>query len=224
MSGRALVWPLLSALLSGCYATDAVNRHYDLSKVRRIGVLTFDYGRHEPFGAEDIFAKHLLERGYQVIERTRLEAVLREQKLSATGMLAPETAKGLGKLLGIDAVILGQVTSYEAERKMLVTVDSLSSRSEPVFETKQEKQEDGTVIEVRHQIGKKVTEERKKIPFMLPVEAEVGLAVKLVDVETGEIVWVGSDTSQGVNGPLATEWIASGLVKRLAKRWLPRAL
>lgn len=217
-----VAFPLISALLAGCYATDAINRNYDLSKVRRIGVLAFDYGRHEPFGAEDIFAKQLLERGYLVVERARLETIIREQSLSTTGLLSPETAKGLGKVLGVDAIVLGQVTNYEPERKMLLMVDSHSTHEEPVFDKKKEKDADGKMVEVKYQIGKKVTEETKKIPFMLPVEAEVGLAVKLVDVESGEVVWVGSDTSQAVNGAIATEWIASYLVKRLSKKWTPR--
>ena len=221
MSVKRSVLPLLSMLLAGCYATDAINKNYDLNKMRRIGVLAFDYGRHDSFGAEDIFAKQLLEKGYQVVERTRLEAIIREQHLSVSGLLSPDTAKGLGRVLGVDAVLLGQVTSYEPERKMLLMVDSHSTHEEPVFDKKKEKQEDGKMVEVKYQIGKKVTEETKKIPFMLPVEAEVGLAVKLVDVESGEVVWVGSDTSQAVSGAMATEWIASYLVKRLSKRWKP---
>lgn len=211
-----------AALLAGCLVPDAVDRSYDQTRVRRIGVLSFDYGRHERFGAEDIFAKHLLSRGYQVVERARLEAVMREQNLSQTGLLSPGTAKGVGRVLGVDALLLGQVTAYEAERKTLVMVDSLATREEPVFEKVKEKQPDGKTLEVTRQIGKKVTEERRQIPFMLPVDAEVGLAVKLVDVETGEVVWVGTETSQGVNGPLAADWIASHLVKRLSKKWQPR--
>ena len=124
MSVKRSVLPLLSMLLAGCYATDAINKNYDLNKMRRIGVLAFDYGRHDSFGAEDIFAKQLLEKGYQVVERTRLEAIIREQHLSVSGLLSPDTAKGLGRVLGVDAVLLGQVTSYEPERKMLLMVDS----------------------------------------------------------------------------------------------------
>lgn len=210
-----------AALAAGCLTSDAINKGYDQTKVRRIGVLAFDYGGRAPFGAEDIFAKHLLDRGYRVVERSRLESVMREQNLSLTGLLAPGTAKGVGAVLGVDAVMLGQVTAYEPERKTLVMVDSRMTREEPVFEKKNEKHKDGVLREVTRQVGKTVTSEVKQIPFMLPVDAEVGLAVKLVDVETGEVVWVGTETGQGVNGALATDWIASHLVKRLAKKWLP---
>lgn len=223
MTPRAALSLLAPALLGGCLATDAVNRNYDLSKVQRIGVAAFDYGPHRTFGAEDIFEKHLLERGYQVIERARLEAVLREQKLSLTGALSPETAKRVGKVLGVDALLLGQVTAFEPERKELVMIESRSAREEPVFEKRRHRRKDGTFFEVNEVVGKKESVETKQIPFMMPIEAEVGLAVKIVDVETGELVWAGSDTSQGVSAPLAAEWIASRLVKSLSKKWKPGA-
>ncbi len=222
MNKRAFVLLVISSLLSGCYTTDAINRNYDLSRVRRIGVLAFDYGRHQPFGAEDIFAKHLLKRGYHVVERVRLESIMREQKLSITGILSPDSAKNMGKILGVDVVVLGQITTYVAERKMLMVVDSQSTREEPVFEKKKEKNAEGKMVVVTRQIGVKVTRVTKQIPFMMPVEAEVGLAVKLVDVESGEMVWIGSDTNQGINVPLAMEGIASYLVKRLSKKWRPQ--
>lgn len=209
-------------LLGACLDKDVLNKNYDVSKVQRIGVLTFEYGAHPAFGAEDIFAKHLLGRGYQVIERTRLESVMAEQKLSLTGMLNPGTAKGVGKILGVDAVMVGQVTSFVPERKELVMIESRSKREEPVFEKKKKTKADGTVVEVNEVIGKKEFFDSKQIPFMMPVEAEVGLAVKLVDVESGEIIWAGSDTSQGVNAPVSAEWIASHLVKSLSKKWKPR--
>lgn len=219
---RALPVLLLPLALGACIASDAINASYDRSRIQRIGVLDFDYGGRPAFGAEDIFEKNLLERGYKVVERGRLQAVIKEQNLGVTGLLSPETAKGIGKLLGVDAVILGQVTAYEPERKMMVMVDSHSTKLEPVFEKRKEKQADGTMLEVTRQVGTKTTEQAKQIPTLLPVEAEVGIAVKLVDVESGEVVWVGSETSQGVNGPVATEWIASYLVKRLSKKWVAR--
>lgn len=219
---RAASWAIaLSLFLGGCIAPDAISRNYDLGKVRRIGVMSFNYGRYDDFGAEDIFAKHLLDRGYQVVERARLEAILKEQKLSAAGVFAPETTKGVGKLLGVDAVLLGQVNAYEPQRKTLITLESFATREEPVYEKRKEKQPDGSFVEANHLIGKKVTRERKAIPTLLPIDAEVAIAVKLVDVESGEVVWIGSDTGQGLNAALAVEWIAQYLVKRLAKKWRP---
>ncbi|MBI3297041.1 MAG: hypothetical protein HYZ75_02675 [Elusimicrobia bacterium] len=216
-------WRVVAAalLFGACRTTDAVNKSYDLSKVKRIGVLAFDYGSYPRFGAEDIFAKHLLEKGYRLIERSRLEAVMGELKLGAAGVLSPDGAKAVGKVLGVDAVVMGQITAYEPERKTLVMVDSHTAHDEPIFKQFMERGPKGKMREVTRQVGVNTTRETKQIPFMMPVEAAVGLAVKLVDIESGEVVWAGSDTNEGVNGPLATEGIAARLVKGLAKKWKP---
>lgn len=45
----------------------------------------------------------------EVIERSRLNEVLREQDLAAQGVLDPGTAKKIGNILGADAVVTGSV-------------------------------------------------------------------------------------------------------------------
>ncbi len=47
---------------------------------------------------------------YTLIERSRIEQVLREQAFGATGAVDENQAAALGKLLGVDAMIIGQVT------------------------------------------------------------------------------------------------------------------
>jgi TolB-like protein len=46
-----------------------------------------------------------------VVDRTNLQQLLRENKLSMEGLVNPETSKKLGKLIGIDTVIVGTVTT-----------------------------------------------------------------------------------------------------------------
>jgi curli biogenesis system outer membrane secretion channel CsgG len=45
---------------------------------------------------------------FKVIDRSKLELILKEQKLSLTGIIAPEKMKELGKLYGIDALLFGR--------------------------------------------------------------------------------------------------------------------
>ncbi|MCP5103451.1 MAG: hypothetical protein GY950_08740, partial [bacterium] len=44
---------------------------------------------------------------YEVVERSRIQGVLKEQDFSNSGMVDPEQAAQLGKVLGVDAVIFG---------------------------------------------------------------------------------------------------------------------
>ena len=50
---------------------------------------------------------------FRVLERSKLEHVLREQDLGASGRVQPGTAAKIGKLTGAQYLILGTVTSYE---------------------------------------------------------------------------------------------------------------
>jgi len=51
---------------------------------------------------------------YQIIERTQLEKVLKEQKLNMSGLLDESQAVSVGKLLGVEVIIMGN-TSYSSK-------------------------------------------------------------------------------------------------------------
>ena len=67
---------------------------------------------------------------FQVMERSNLNAILKEQKLSSTGLIDPETAKQLGKLKMVDAVIVGNIApfgnSFRVTIKILDTETGMS--------------------------------------------------------------------------------------------------
>lgn len=54
-------------------------------------------------------------RAFRVVERTKLESVLEEQNLMASGRAAPSAAAQFGKVTGAQYLIMGTVTSYEEE-------------------------------------------------------------------------------------------------------------
>jgi len=51
-----------------------------------------------------------LSQGFDVVDRTHLRALLKEHKLSSTGLIDPATARELGRIAGVDALITGTVT------------------------------------------------------------------------------------------------------------------
>ena len=68
-------------------------------------------------GMSEMLITELAKEGtYTVVERSRLEAVLKEQNLSSTEQFDPATAAEIGKLLGVDAVIVGNVTQFGMEK------------------------------------------------------------------------------------------------------------
>jgi FlgO protein len=53
-----------------------------------------------------------------LINRTRLNEIMKENKLDATGLTDPETVKELGKIANVDALIVGTVTPLDQTVKL----------------------------------------------------------------------------------------------------------
>lgn len=52
---------------------------------------------------------------FEVVERTRLESVLKEMELGFTGIIDDKTAQSIGKILGADAIVIGTITDLGKE-------------------------------------------------------------------------------------------------------------
>jgi TolB-like protein len=53
-----------------------------------------------------------LGKGFEVVDRTHLKSIIAEHKLSATGLIDPKTARKLGKIAGVEALITGTLTPF----------------------------------------------------------------------------------------------------------------
>src|SRR5689334_22251823 len=98
---------------------------------KRVAVLDFEYGTVKStadaaFGTSvdvgrgmcDLLVKHLVKDGtYSVIERKSLDKILAEQNFSTSDRANPASAAKIGKLLGVDAIIVGSITQFGGENK-----------------------------------------------------------------------------------------------------------
>lgn len=98
---------------------------------KRVAILDFDYGTVHSnvsalFGSDidvgkgitDLLVKYLVKDGtYSVIERKSLDKVMAEQNFSNSDRANPASAAKLGKLLGVDAIIVGSITQFGGESK-----------------------------------------------------------------------------------------------------------
>lgn len=68
-----------------------------------------DLGRYLP---EKLITElfKLNSEGFSIIERRQLSKVLKEQKLSTTGLIDSKTMQKVGKILGVDALVTGSIT------------------------------------------------------------------------------------------------------------------
>jgi curli biogenesis system outer membrane secretion channel CsgG len=98
---------------------------------KRVAVLDFDYGSVRSvvqayFGADQdvgkgisiLLEQKLVEDGkYRVIDRTALEKILKEQNFSNSDRADASTAAKIGRILGVNALIVGTITQFGAENK-----------------------------------------------------------------------------------------------------------
>ena len=61
-------------------------------------------------------------KGFEVVDRTHLKSIITEHKLSATGLIDPQTARKLGKIAGVEALITGTITPFGDSIRLSVKV------------------------------------------------------------------------------------------------------
>ncbi len=98
---------------------------------KRVAIIDFEYGTVRSasaavFGTDvdvgkgicDLLVKYLVKDGsYTVVERRALDKLLAEQNFSTSDRANPATAAKIGKILGLDAIIVGSITQFGNETK-----------------------------------------------------------------------------------------------------------
>ena len=98
---------------------------------KRIAILDFDYATVYSdvgyiFGSNvdvgkgiaDLLVTKLVQGGqYSVIERKQLDKIIAEQNLGASGRVDEATAVRIGKILGVDALIMGSIHTFGRDDK-----------------------------------------------------------------------------------------------------------
>ncbi|HTV07120.1 MAG TPA: CsgG/HfaB family protein [Acidobacteriaceae bacterium] len=118
------------AWTSGLWAQSAGPAQTQAQK-KRIAIMDFDYHTVQSnasaiFGTNvdvgqgiaDLLVDELVKNGtYSVIERQQIDKVLNEQNFSNSDRADPASAAKIGKLLGVDAIIVGSITEFGNETK-----------------------------------------------------------------------------------------------------------
>jgi curli biogenesis system outer membrane secretion channel CsgG len=96
---------------------------------RRVALMDFEFGTVQHWwsgnwdigkGIADMTVTNLVKDGtYSVIERKKLDAILQEQNFSNSDRANPTTAAKIGKVLGVNAIVVGSITQFGLEDKKL---------------------------------------------------------------------------------------------------------
>jgi curli biogenesis system outer membrane secretion channel CsgG len=101
------------------------------ARKKRIAIMDFDYATVRSnsaavFGTDidigkgitDMLVTYLVKDGtYSLIERKALDKILAEQNFSNSERANPNSAAKLGKLLGVDAIVVGSITQFGNDNK-----------------------------------------------------------------------------------------------------------
>ena len=128
-SPSVIAWAVLVAILTGAVAAAAYEKEVDelsvaiTAKIAASGKVTVavvdftdlsgnitELGR---FVAEELSAALVGgAEDFKIINRTHLKSILREHQLAETGIIDPATARRLGEIAGVDALVTGTLTPF----------------------------------------------------------------------------------------------------------------
>ncbi|MBM4305149.1 MAG: tetratricopeptide repeat protein [Deltaproteobacteria bacterium] len=148
----------------------------DLHGYTRVAVLRFD-GQQGCREIRDWIESALINARveqkpyFKVVNRTQMQQILGEQAFAATGAIDEATAVKMGKLLGVEAVIIGSVNGWEASEE-----SHTEAREVPIY-------------------GTKPLQYRTVYVNVASRKAYVSFSANFIDVSTGEMM--ASDTFDG---------------------------
>lgn len=197
---------LLAPLALAACATPkvAVNPRSDFSAVKRVAVLPFGGPRGDL--AADLMTQSLLMNGADVVERQQLDAVMREHSLAASPSFDRSTARQLGRLLGVDALFVGTVAESTPPSSYIV------NQAQNPVRTTITQVNGGTVYSEGSVMGMPNSQ-------LLSTTANVSLLSRMVDVETGSVMWSASMSYEGFDIPSAMTGITEAFIRSLSPIW-----
>ena len=211
--------------LSACApkAVGILSDRYNFKRIKRVALVNFsDYPG--AMGSGEItagaFEAYLMKAGYSVVERRQIGKVLSEQAMDMTGTIDQATMRKLGKLLGVQAIVLGSVTDFFNIRDHTVFVNMPEHQSRPVYgEVVTIKQQPGATVKTVQNIvtGYEYTVKDRVVPTVETLPAYVGLSVRLVDVQTGQGIWTASASRSGNDMTTASQKVCSTIMQSVAK-------
>lgn len=162
--------------------TTQVNKPAEINvkDVKNIAIVDFSGPENSGSLAASLLTTELLNsQFFHIFERSKIDVILEEHKLAQSGVIDESTARQVGQLLGVDALIFGEVVSFNVEPDQTGT------------EKVEKKVGTGKYREVTRN-NKKVREEIKKTVLVDQNyrirRGTVAVTFRTVNIETGELI------------------------------------
>lgn len=164
----------------------------DLPGIKKLAIVDFQGAERSGSQIATLIQSMLITSEYfNILERDQLRNILEEQKLGMSGVVDANTAVEVGKLLGVDALIFGEVTRYEVEPDQEITEKVKEQKHTGRYEWVEEKDEKtGKTKRVRKEIVEDVWVDKS----YWVRKGTVAINFRVVDVETGALLAAHSDS------------------------------
>lgn len=119
---RGLLFSGIVIMASSCRSSIdiVISRHVDPDEIKRVAIFKMDrLSYRENDKVSDLLIHEFLRLGYDVVERTEIERLIKEQKLGASGFVNPNQAVAIGKLAGADSIVIGSGALEDKQRDVL---------------------------------------------------------------------------------------------------------
>jgi hypothetical protein len=205
---RFLALPLIAALAACASPKDpslvSVSDRFQPALAQRVTLVALaDFPSAAGSGAivSDALERSLASEGYSVVRRREAEKILEARELSAAGSTDPARLQELGRLLGVDALAFGTVTDFTGVVDTTVLVEMPVAQHDPVYAR-----------------GSSRVAWTGSVPRPAPTtRSSVGLTVRLVDVETGAVLWSAASSGSGLDLTSAVEDAAATAMREVAE-------
>lgn len=181
MEGKVIHMKLLKALLLSLMVILVCTPSFGAEEVIRIGVLKFETkadgisSRNAEAITDELTRMLTSSYSIAIIDRSTIDAIAREQRMSLAGLIDPRTAAQLGHAAGIQYLITGAVTNFG------ITKDVKKTDTHALWE----------LI-----AGKKTANHLGSTTVEVTENAEVTLNLRVIDVNTQEVVMSIAETGK----------------------------
>ncbi len=127
---------LLSALVvGGCASSKGesyVKAGYNFASLEKVaivevsGAVAGDTAKNQ---IGDFLSMELVKRGYTVVERAKVQALLKEQEFQASDITSDEGAAKAGKILNVPAVAIISIPTYKEDMNMTIKLVDVQDAS-----------------------------------------------------------------------------------------------
>jgi len=187
----------------------------DFSKYKKLAVMPFSDAPGSPQSGEIVSAlvsQGFAQAGFTILERSRLQDILNEQKLSNTGLVEDDQAIKLGKLMGVNAIVVGITSQYSMSERHTDTTyfdQVLPGQTRVLYD------QNGVAYGLETIPGPVIRTVR---PGEQWTESYVSISLRILDVETGQLLYSGSGQfDKGIKKPPQT--LAAEITRDLAMGW-----